>query len=77
MDEELTAESPVDTVIKGFRKKMDGLGFGLAGPQCRGIYWQAHDRETDAKDFEKNGWSGIGKTWQEKSSADCYSPAPD
>ena len=21
-----------------------------------------HDRETDAKDFEKNGWSGIGKT---------------
>ena len=21
-----------------------------------------HDRETDAKDFEKNGWSGIGRT---------------
>jgi hypothetical protein len=23
-----------ETIRKGFRKKMDGLGFGLAGPQC-------------------------------------------
>ena len=26
------------------------------------LYEARHDRETDAKDFEKNGWSGIGRT---------------
>jgi hypothetical protein len=33
---------------------------GCIPPILCGSRW--HDRETDAKDFEKNGWSGIGKT---------------